>query len=212
MSELHYEILDEARRSLIPLLADFRGQFYLAGGTALALQIGHRDSVDFDFFSENGFDTIKLFAECEKTFAGHALTKTQDEKDTLSVVIDRSVAISYMGFPYPLVEPLVETSAMDLASIADIGCMKLSAITGRSTMKDYVDLYFILQVLPLAKLLEYTMHKFPTLDQNLILKSLVYFDDITDSAIKYAPGHEVNFKEIQTVLQKSVKEFLARRN
>jgi len=208
MSDLHYEILDERRRLIIPLFERFKGRFYLAGGTALALQIGHRDSIDFDFFSETGFDTAALFAQCEEVFARHVFTKTQDERDTLGVLIEKAVSVSFMGFPYPLVEPFVETADMLLASVADIGCMKLSAITSRSTMKDYVDLFFILKQMPLTQLLSYAAQKFPTLDQNLVLKSLVYFDDITDDAIRYAPGHETLFKNIQRDLEKIVKEYL----
>jgi len=77
----------------------FKNRFYLAGDTALALQIGHRDSIDFDFFSENSFDTADFFRECEQIFVGYRLTKIQDEKDTLTLLIDDAISISFLGFP-----------------------------------------------------------------------------------------------------------------
>lgn len=67
---IHYHILDGERRNILPLLGELKGQFYLAGGTGLALQIGHRDSIDFDFFTETDFDTALLLQKLEKVFAG----------------------------------------------------------------------------------------------------------------------------------------------
>lgn len=202
---MHYEILDDRRRTLLPQFASFKGNFYLAGGTALALQIDHRDSIDFDFFSRKGFDTARLFKECEASFGGHSLTKTQDEKDSLSFLIDTAVSVSFLGFPYPLVKPLVVTEYFDIASIEDIGCMKLSAITGRAALKDYVDLYFILRSIPLSVLLESTATKFPSLDRNLILKSLVYFDDVAREPIRFV-GQEVPLEELKAFFEKAVRE------
>ena len=74
---------------------------------------------------------------------------------------------------------------LTFASIKDIGCMKLSAITGRASNKDYIDLYFILKHFSLSDLLEKAHDKYPELERNLILKSLVYFDDITSEKILF---------------------------
>lgn len=205
---LHTDILDEERRGMLPLLKQFQKEFYLAGGTALALQIGHRDSIDFDFFSEESFDTGRLFEQSARAFAGHQLLKIQDEKDTLTYLVDESVSMSFLGFPYPLLEPLITTEYLTLASIGDIGCMKLSAITSRSTLKDYVDLYFILKTVPLQHLLAACAMKFPMIDRNLVLKSLVYFDDIAPEPIRFAPGHEVPLEEIKKSLEREVRSIL----
>ncbi len=206
LHNMHYEILDESRLAILPNLARLKGQFYLAGGTALALQLGHRDSIDFDFFCTESFDTAKQFEECKKLFARHVLRKTQDEPDTLAFLVDSAVSISFIRFPYPLEKPLLESEYLALASLEDIGCMKLSAITSRSAAKDYVDLYFILQSMSLETLLTHSASKLPTLDSMLILKSLVYFDDVTDWSIKYMPGHEISPETIKTFLQTEVKK------
>ncbi len=205
---LHLEILDETRRRLLPKIAKAGEAFYLAGGTALALQLGHRDSIDFDFFSPEPFDTRQLFQKCERIFAGNSLLKTQEETNTLSLSISEEVRLSFFGYPYELLEPLIQTEQMSLASPLDIGVMKLSAITSRSTLKDYVDLYFILQTSSLGDLLAGANKKFPSLDQNLILKSLVYFADITDEPIMYQPGFNTDQATIENFLRQEVETYI----
>jgi hypothetical protein len=180
---LHLDILDEKRRSVLPKLKAVSEGFYLAGGTALALLIGHRDSIDFDFFTKDNFDTNELFEKTRQAFQGHEVLKTQEEKGTLSVIIDGAIRLSFFHYPYPLIADIVSSDFFPLASIQDIGCMKLSAITGRSALKDYVDIHFIFTYHSLAELLMLTKSKMPSLDPLLILKSLAYFDDIVDDPI-----------------------------
>src|SRR3989344_4499915 len=206
----HYDILDPGRKEILPKLAAFKTQFYLAGGTALALQIGHRDSLDFDFFSREEIDTVKLFDQINEIFAGSEIIKTQEERNTLSVNIGQ-VKFSFLTYPYELIDKLVEAEFFNLASIKDIACMKLSAITGRATLKDYVDLYFILKNLTLEELLNSAKDKFPQLDTGLVLKSLVYFDDIVEEPIIFKEGNKVSLDEIKQKLDGEVKKYLEER-
>lgn len=202
---MHWNILDENRKKILPLLAKVSGDFYLAGGTGLALQIGHRDSIDFDLFTKNEFDTISLFEEIVNIFEGHRILKTQEEKNTLSVLVDDSIKISFMRYQYDLLKPLLSTEYFKIASIEDIGCMKLSAITSRSVLKDYVDLYFILQKVSLRDLLVMCTIKHPTIDTNLILKSLIYFEDVVPEPIMFKENHNVDFETIKKYLIGEVK-------
>lgn len=204
---MHYEILDQKRLALLPLFQSFKEYFYLAGGTALALQIGHRDSVDFDFFCEKDIDTQKLFERLRKTFTGHAITKIQEEENTLTVIVDDSVKLSFFTYAYKLLEDTVDSEHIRLASLEDIACMKLSAITGRATTKDYVDIYFILEKFSLSELLDFAHEKFPELDRNLILKSLIYFDDIIEEPIMYKNNMDIPFKDVQERMRLEVKKF-----
>src|SRR3989344_4886743 len=151
---LHYDILDPERKEILTKLVAFKTQFYLGGGTALALQIGHRDSLDFDFFGPKEIDTKKLFARLKNNFKGYKILKIQEEADTLTVLVDDNVKISFFGYLYKLIDKIIEEESIRLASIKDIGCMKLSAITGRASSKDYIDLYYILQKTKLADLLQ----------------------------------------------------------
>lgn len=203
---MHYEILDKQRLEMLPLFKGLRERFYLAGGTALALQIGHRDSVDFDFFSPKDIDTAKLFEELRIIFVGRTLSKTQEEANTLSVIVDDAVKISFLTYKYPLIKDLIEDDNLRLASIEDIACMKLSAITGRASNKDYIDLYFVLQQMTLPDLLAIAKQKFPELDQNLILKSLVYFEDVVAEPILFKGDHSVDFEKVKESLRAKVKE------
>lgn len=206
---LHLNILDDKRREILPFFKDFSDDgFYLAGGTGLALEIGHRDSVDFDFFKEGDFDTTFLIEKIGNIFVSHKISITQQEKNTVSCLIDDSIQISFFGYQHKLLFPLVKNAYFDIASIIDIGCMKLSAITGRYMEKDYVDLYFILQNILISELLENFIKKYPNFDKTLVLKSLVYFDDITEEPILFKEGHDVSFETIKVFLQKIVKEYL----
>jgi len=208
MDNLHWEILDEGRIKLLPSLIPFKETFYLAGGTALALLIGHRDSIDLDFFSAESFSTPQLFNKLNSIFPGRRLLKVQEEKDTLTVLADK-IKISFFAYPYKLVNPLILSESINLAAIEDIGLMKFSAITGRAVFKDYVDLYWILRIIPLADLLILFNRKYENLDVTLVLKSLVYFDDVVEEPVNYKGINLVSFDTIKSFLRSEVESYLS---
>ncbi len=206
---LYYNILDEKRVNILNHLKYFKNNFYLAGGTALALQIGHRDSIDFDFFTKNDIDTNALFEQISNVFEGFNIQKVQEENNTLSIVVDDEVFISFMSYKYPLIDEFVEDDSLKLASLKDIAAMKLSAIVSRATRKDYIDLYFLLKEFSLEQLLNFAGEKFNnTVDKNLILKSLVYFDDVEEEKIKMIKEKDLNFDSIKSSLREAVDEYL----
>jgi len=206
--KIYWDILDQKRSEILPLLSNFKDDFYLAGGTALALQLGHRDSIDFDFFSTNSFSTEELFYKIKRIFTGHQIVKVQEAKDTLTLIIDQSIKLSFFGYQYELMKPLIDENFLKMASIEDIACMKMSAIISRSVLKDYVDLYFIFHQFKLATLLNLTNKKFPAIDSNLVLKSLVYFEDIEKEPIIFKHNQEVSFELIKKYLLETVKKYL----
>ncbi|MDO8492251.1 MAG: nucleotidyl transferase AbiEii/AbiGii toxin family protein [bacterium] len=202
---MHYEILDASRRNILLHLAFLKGEgFYLAGGTALALILGHRDSVDFDFFCPQNFDTKVQFEKIQQSLASHSLTIIAEEKNTLTFLINNSIKISLFAYSYPLLNPLLEEEHLAIASLDDIACMKLSAIVSRATMKDYVDIYFILKKITLAELLEKIKKKMPELDITLVLKSLVYFEDVLEEPLLFQGTNKVSFTEVKKQLKKEV--------
>lgn len=202
---MHYEILDDSRQNILPHLVFLKRQgFYLAGGTALALILGHRDSADFDFFCPKSFDTKALFEKIRQFLANHSLTIIAEEKNTLTLLIDNSIKISLFAYSYPLLNPLLEEEHLATASLEDIACMKLSAIVSRATMKDYVDIYFILKKITLAELLEKIKKKMPELDITVVLKSLVYFEDVLEEPLLFLGTNKVSFAEVKKQLQKEV--------
>ena len=148
--------------------------FYLAGGTALALQLGHRKSIDLDWFSEHfpKNDIIK------QSFTQYQPKVIHESHGTVDLVID-DVKLSFLEYKYPLLEPLVPFEDIKMASVMDIACMKISAISSRGSKKDFVDLYHIMKEHTLTEILESFYKKFKDVDyQKLhLLKSLVYFED-----------------------------------
>lgn len=156
-----------------PVLAAHR--FYLAGGTALALQLGHRESADLDFFREHAFDPEHVAADL------HVGTVALAERGTLRLWLG-DVKVECFHYPYPLLAPLRPVPGMPgvlLADTLDIGLMKLAAIGQRGAKKDFIDLYAICrQVYPLAELLRLAPRKFGSRFEHMhYLKSLTYFDD-----------------------------------
>lgn len=207
-SNLNYDILNAEQHALMLSLAIFKDRYYLAGGTGLALQLGHRDSVDFDFFTQKTFSTVDLSVELDSVFRDHHIIKDQEDKNTLTVLVD-DVKLSFFAYPYETAKPLIKAEHFNVASIEDIGAMKLSAITARSAYKDYVDLYFILHKIELKELASMAKKKFPTLDTNLVLKSLVYFDDIKEEPIAYKHGNNVDIATVKQFLSDAVKNYLS---
>ena len=96
--DLHWDILDKKRAEILPRFTLLKSEgFYLAGGTALALYLGHRDSIDFDFFKSESFGTGDLFERVYEALEGHEVVKTQEETDTLSVAIDENIRVWRIG-------------------------------------------------------------------------------------------------------------------
>jgi hypothetical protein len=207
---MFYNILDKKRLKILPLLKNFKKDFYLAGGTGLALQLGHRDSIDFDFFSKNNIDTQKLFLQIKKIFKGYKILKIQEEKNTLTVFIDENIKLSFFTYNYRLIKKTIDEPYFNIASIIDIADMKLSAIVSRANNKDYIDLYFIFKEVSLKNILRDLNKKFPELDVNLVLKSLVYFKDLKMEPIKFKNNKNIDLKTIKDFFEKQIIELKLR--
>jgi len=201
---MHYGILDENRKKLLTLFDAFKNDFYLAGGTGLALQIGHRDSADFDFFTARAFDTAKLSQKVERIFSGYILRKVQEEEGTLTYIVGDNAKLSFFHYPYQLLFSVVEEPFLKIASLADIAAMKIAAIVSRATMKDYVDIYFLFNHFSFEDMLSFIRTKFPSLDENLIRKSMVYFDDVTEEKLVYKTETKLKWEEIKARIKKEV--------
>jgi Nucleotidyl transferase AbiEii toxin, Type IV TA system len=137
---MHREALTKEGRQLLPALRA-SDDFYLAGGTALALQIGHRISVDFDLFSPLAIRR-SLFAKAKETFAPEALTPLVNDRGQLTILV-RDVKVTFLTYPFPLIERLVRMNGLSMLSVKEIAATKAYTIGRRGTYKDYVDLYFI---------------------------------------------------------------------
>jgi len=150
MRKFYLNILNKEQRRVFPQL-DFLTKvgFYLAGGTGLALQLGHRTSVDFDFYIREHFQAPDLYQKIEVIFKEKA-KKIAEAKNTLYCRIDKSDA-SFFYYKYPLIKKLVKIKGVAIASIEDITAMKMIAISHRPVKRDYVDIFFLLKKFPLEK-------------------------------------------------------------
>ena len=208
MDKLKLFILSESRKKIIPSFSSWKNEFYLAGGTGLALQIGHRDSVDFDFFSNNSFDPNTMIKRLSKLFDQKLFNVTQVEKNTLSILLNSEIKISFMTYDYPLLNPLISTEYLNISSIPDIACMKLSTIMQRSALKDYVDLFEIMKVYPLEQLILFAKKKYPMIDSTVIIKTISYLEDIIDEPLIYSDEKlKPDLKTLKQFFQKEVKKY-----
>jgi len=153
--------------------------FYLAGGTALALQIGHRISEDFDFFTIKSFDSDIFFKFLLNNFK-EKIKKTKSDQGMLYININ-NISTSFIEFKYPLLQKKMQVfKGIRIAGIKDIGAMKISAITGRGAKRDFIDLYFLFKLgYSLKELIYFYYQKFNSNTENntLLYKSLLYFND-----------------------------------
>jgi predicted nucleotidyltransferase component of viral defense system len=149
---------------------------YLAGGTALALQLRHRISYDLDFFTNEEFDEQMLLPEIEKT------SDFQLEKIAWRTILGkfRDVKFSIFYYKYPILYPAKKFGVINIADILDIAAMKIAAIASRGTKRDFVDLYFICkEVISLSDTIQLYDKKYQNLATTKvhIMKSIIYFDD-----------------------------------
>jgi predicted nucleotidyltransferase component of viral defense system len=156
----------------------FATRFYLAGGTALALQVGHRRSEDLDFFSETDEIHDHARREIVHAFSARHAQVIKNVDGNLLLRADE-LHIGFFSYGYPLLEMAQTVENIRLASMLDIGLMKLNAIIGRGNRKDFYDLYLISKQVPLPDLLNAGERKFPQVrDFSLMaLKGLLQFDN-----------------------------------
>ncbi len=200
------EIFSAKTKSSLALLkqAGIPENFYLAGGTGLALQLNHRLSFDLDFFTQKDIDT-KILIQKIKNLGKFSIEK---ESENILIGVFEGIRVTFLKYDFPLLFPLKKFLSIEVADSRDIGCMKISAISSRGTKKDFIDLYFICQkMLPLKRLLKLFEKKYKDVNYNMvhILKSLSYFEDAEkDPMPKMIIS--VSWEEVKNFFQKEIKE------
>lgn len=204
---MHHEAIWSAAKPVLSKLTGFKylDRFYLAGGTALALQLAHRVSVDLDWFSQLELPK-NLLEELEKYFAGAQVIPETASPEELTVMID-GVKTTFFAYPFPLSESLLEDSGFKLASVREIALMKARTIGRRAAFRDYVDLYFILRAgqLTLPELLTKAKKHFgDEFNQRLFLEQLVYLKDIEEQGVEFL-AEKVSKEQIEDYFEALVK-------
>jgi len=173
----HWEVLTPALDQTLRGLAEtsYMGGFYLGGGTGLALHLGHRRSLDLDFFSNQTFDSDALVQRLQALPGFSVAAKGEGTLHTQVM----ATKVSFLSYAYPLLFSPGNLLGMGVADPRDIACMKISAIAGRGTRRDFIDLYAVSQQYGLENLLELFKRKFARVNYSVahVLKSLTYFED-----------------------------------
>lgn len=171
---------------LFPKLRLF-SNFYLAGGTALALQLGHRVSVDFDLFSNEEIPS-NFIEKVKKVFNGYVVKPLINTKDELTVLVD-GVKITFLYYPFPVLMNFQNMEGLNVMDKKEIGATKAYVLGRRAVLKDYIDLYFLLNdsYITLEKLINMTEKKYGgEFNTRLFLEQLVALEDMDDEV-------EINF-------------------
>lgn len=145
----------------------------LVGGTALALQLGHRKSIDLDFFGNIDFQdvyTANTFADFDKV----VILKSSKNINIFNI---DDIKVDFVNYNYPWLQEVLTINGIRLAGIEDIAAMKLAAITGRGSRKDFIDIYFLLQKYKLEEIIDFYNNKYFDGSMYMVLKSLTYFED-----------------------------------
>ena len=202
---MHKETLNNETEKVFNLIKEIAQDFYLAGGTALALQLGHRVSVDLDFFTTENFIAQDILLQLSTK--GSLEIDSQSE-NTINGTIN-GVKISFFKLPFKLLFQTQDFLGVKIADERDIAAMKILAISGRGSKKDFVDLFFLLKKYSLKEILDFFYEKYSNFNYNNmhILKSLTYFEDAdTDGEPIYI--FPTKWEEVKSKIQKEVKDYL----
>ncbi len=202
---LYYEAISPQALELLKQLLqlNFAADLRLAGGTALALQIGHRKSIDIDLFGKLSADEISITEELSKT--GNVITLSKSAN--IKVYSINGTKVDLVNYPYPWLENAKIQEGLRLASISDIAAMKLAAITGRGTRKDFTDIYFLLQRFSLKDMLRQYNKKYHDGSEFMVLKSLTYYIDAeTDEELMMLKP--VSWASIKDLIREKVEEYV----
>lgn len=176
--KLQEDILNQNQKKLLKSLDFLAGtSLYMGGGTALALQLGHRTSVDFDLYSEKKFDVGNLRDLFIREVAGIEVIREHPD-GTLQMQAER-VEVSVFHYPYKPIAHRIEFYPVKLASLQDIAASKIAAVVQRARRRDFVDIYYLSKELGFSKVLECAYKKFPWYrdSSGIVLKSLAFFDE-----------------------------------
>lgn len=157
---------------------DFLKQFSLVGGTALALQLGHRKSIDLDFFTTEDYKPMVIINFLQKKYN----LKIFQQTETMLISSVEGIKVDFVKMAYPILFPVTVVEGVRMLDIKDIAPMKLKAIVQRGGKKDFYDMYFLFQQFKLQEILDLFKQKFQIYDLFHVVKSLTYFEDAENDA------------------------------
>ena len=202
---MHLEVLNPEAKSIFLKLRNFP-EFYLVGGTALALQIAHRISVDFDLFSQKEIPEV-LLSKIERIFSDCKIDILVNNKEELTILLNQ-IKTTFFNYPFPVISKLANFEGVKILIVSEIAAAKAYALGRRATYKDYIDLYFILSEkhCSLEQLITVSQQKYQDkFDPRLFLEQLIYLKDIKDTDIRFLKK-PVSREKLETFFQEEVKK------
>jgi predicted nucleotidyltransferase component of viral defense system len=202
---LHRETVDPSTLELLMRLQSesFLSEFVLVGGTALSLQIGHRKSIDLDFFTVIDFESNSLIEQLSQSYNLTVLHKTPQ---TVIGKID-GVKVDFIRFRYPFIRPVIFMEGIRMLSVDDIAPMKLDAIVGRGKKKDFYDLYFLLNQYSLKELLALYTEKYKHQSDFQVIRSLAYFEDAEADPDPLVFDANISWDSVKNAIILAIEEF-----
>ena len=178
----HTKILNKDQVNLLFRLK-LPENYYLAGGTALALYLGHRTSLDFDFYTPSEFGKEEIINLLKKNLKDKDIKITSIERNSFIGKI-YNVNISIFYYSYELLDKTINLRNIQIASISDIAAMKTIAIIQRPAKRDYIDMSFLLKEYSMEEIFSWSYKKYPNFNQYLALRALSYFGDVDNEKIE----------------------------
>ncbi|KKS32721.1 MAG: hypothetical protein UU93_C0005G0029 [Candidatus Amesbacteria bacterium GW2011_GWA2_42_12] len=196
---MHDEILSSKQKPLLSLVKTFSSKFCLIGGTAVALQLGHRRSIDFDLMTFSELKTNDIRNQIGKNY--QIETVLIDETNEFTIVIN-GVKFTFLKYPFDIHPDIDFKEIIKMPSLLTLGAMKAYALGRRAKWKDYVDLYFIINSFTLKDLIDEANTIFGNeFNEKLFREQLAYFEDIDyTEKVDFMTGFEISGKVIKTRL------------
>ncbi len=203
---MHKEILNHNQTKLLSLLKDFKREFYLVGGTAIALHIGHRRSIDFDLFKEKPFIASKVLAKIKSREFEYNITRNVPGQ--LNMII-HDVKFTFFEYPFPIKAEIKFDDYIRIPSLLELSAMKAYALGRRAKWKDYVDMYFIIKEhYSIEQIGDKAEEIFRELfSRKLFRAQLIYFEDVDYSEPVEYLVPTVSDEEIKTFLVDKAIDF-----
>jgi predicted nucleotidyltransferase component of viral defense system len=182
--------------------------YFLVGGTALSLQIGHRISEDIDLFTRQDINKDEIMDFMNKKFAwNYQITNIQN---IIFQVVINGIKVDFVKYDFPLIEEVNYEAGIKYLGLKDISAMKLLATANRGNhAKDFVDVFFLLKQMSLTEMFNYYKQKYSQTDVSVIKRSLIYFDDIPKNSwnsIKYL-NEKPSVKIVKETIINSLKKY-----
>lgn len=201
---LHYETIEPntlellKRLQSLPCLENTR----LVGGTSLALQLGHRKSIDLDLFGRIECDREEL----KDALCSCGTATVLKDSENIHIYTISGVKVDIVNYKYPWLEDACKEDGLVLAKLPDIASMKVNAIIGRGTRKDFIDIAHLLRHYPLSQILNFYFRKYPEASMFLAAKSMAYFADAEDDPMPYMFTQET-WDDIKAFISKHYEDY-----